>query len=127
MTDLNQLLIKRTEEEEYNIEILKLYQSLQDLDIINKQLTDHLHSSEKKIEEIRDHIDNTSTIVDKATDDLKIASDYSFKFFPIVLGVSIGFIIGGPFGLIPGFKAGGLITGGGLGIFGGVVGYKIQK
>ena len=126
MTDLNQLLVKRLEEDQLENEKLKLYQSLQDLAIINKQLTDYLDQSHSKIEEIRDHIDNTSISTDNATDDLKIASDYSFKYFPIILGVSIGALVGGPFGLIPGFKAGGLITAGGLGIIGGVAGYKIQ-
>ena len=44
-----------------------------------------------------------------------------------MIGSVIGVLIGGPFGLIPGFKAGGAIAVSGGGLLGGFLGYKIQK
>jgi hypothetical protein len=127
MTNLNQLLIERLEEDELEKEKLELYQNLQDLAIINKHLTQYLLESAPKIEEIRDNITISTVAIDRGTEDLRIANDYSFKFLPVILGVTVGVIVGGPLGLIPGFKVGGLIAAGGLGVVGGITGYQIQK
>jgi hypothetical protein len=127
MSNLNQLLIKKFEEEQIENERLELFKSLQDLAIINKQLTEYLQDSQPKVETIMDNLNSAHIMVSNGMEDLKVASEYSFKFLPVVLGVTIGVIIGGPFGFIPGFKAGGAIAAGGLGIIGGVAGYQIQK
>lgn len=127
MSNLGQLLIKREEQEKIEDEKRELLKSLQELVEINEHLSTYLKTSEEQIETISDNITLATINIDNGTQDLKSAQNYSFKFLPIVIGVSIGFIVGGPFGLIPGFKAGGLATASGLGIVGGLTGYKIQK
>jgi len=127
MSNLNQLLIKKFEEEQIENERLELFKSLQDLAIVNKQLTEYFQNSQPKVETIMDNLNSAHIMVSNGMEDLKVASEYSFKLFPVVLGVTIGVIIGGPFGFISGFKAGGAIAAGGLGIIGGVAGYQIQK
>jgi len=127
MSNLGQVLLEREENDKIEEERLELLQSLQDLAEINQHLSSYLKESEEQIEEITDNVTLATINIDKGTEDLKSAQDYSFKFLPIVIGVSIGVIIGGPFGFIPGFKAGGLATAGGLGVVGGFTGYKIQK
>lgn len=127
MSNLGQLLIDREEEAKLEQEKLELLQSLQDLAEINQHLSAYLKESEEQIEEINENLTLATVEIDHGTKDLKAAQDYSFKYLPIFLGASIGVIVGGPFGFIPGFKAGGLITGAGLGVIGGVTGYKIQK
>ena len=51
----------------------------------------------------------------------------SVKYTPIVLGTVIGALVGGPFGLIPGLKAGTIIGSSSFGVLGGWLGYKAQK
>jgi uncharacterized protein YcfJ len=65
--------------------------------------------------------------IESGLNELKEAQRLSVKYTPILIGSVIGILIGGPFGLIPGFKAGGTIALSSGGILGGFLGYKIQK
>lgn len=105
----------------------QLLNDLRDLDEINRHLTNFVKISEPKLLEISDNLTLSNIKIEKGTEELNQAQKLSFKVLPMLIGGAIGFAVGGPFGFIPGFKAGGLLLGSGLAVGGTILGYKIQK
>ena len=90
-------------------------------------LVKHLYYQRGKIDSIADNVSSTDINVESGLEELKEAHRLSFKYTPIVIGATVGLLLGGPFGLIPGFKLGGVFTASGCSVFGGWLGYKAQK
>lgn len=105
----------------------ELMEKLEDLAEIQGHLSLCLEGQQNQIDTIADNLTLAEIKIEKGVKELKIAQQYSFKYIPIAVGGLVGVAVGGPFGLIPGFKLGGLAMGGVLGATGAYAGYKIQK
>ena len=126
MANLQLLIDKSQQEEERILAEQELIQSIQDLEAIQTNLLEYIHSQKEGIDSIADNITLSSCHIKKGESDLKIAERLQLKYLPIILGSGIGFAMFGPVGLIPGFKIGGIATGATASVLGGVLGYKYQ-
>ena len=127
MTNLQQVLEKHNLQDKEIEAYQDLQRSLENLHSIQADLNQVIYGQSEKIDSIRDHIETSNIKIESGLDELREAQRLSVKYTPILIGSVIGILIGGPFGLIPGFKAGGAIAVSSGGLLGGFLGYKIQK
>uniref|UniRef100_A0A8C7XNL4 Syntaxin 17 n=1 Tax=Oryzias sinensis TaxID=183150 RepID=A0A8C7XNL4_9TELE len=79
------------------------------------------HSQQEKIDSIEDNINTASTNVEEGTKSLGKAVGYKLAVLPVA-GALLGGVLGGPLGLLAGFKVAGVaaaLGGGALGFAGG--------
>uniref|UniRef100_A0A3P9M7F4 Syntaxin-17 n=1 Tax=Oryzias latipes TaxID=8090 RepID=A0A3P9M7F4_ORYLA len=80
-----------------------------------------VHSQQEKIDSIEDNINTASTNVEEGTKSLGKAVGYKLAVLPVA-GALLGGVLGGPLGLLAGFKVAGVaaaLGGGALGFAGG--------
>lgn len=125
MTDLRKEIISL----KYHERQIELYNQIDQLHQIQKDLNQLIYQQKESIDSIEENMSTSQIEVESGHTNLEIAKKYSFHYGPIVVGSAVGFAVGGPLAIfIPGIKAiGGLALGSVLSLGGGYVGYKIQK
>jgi hypothetical protein len=104
----------------------ELTKSLQDLNEIQKNLSNIVVSQQEKIDSIEDNITQTELKVKQGLDDLQEADRLFFSYKPILIGGALGALVGGPIGAAVGVKW--VSLSGGIGtLLGSYSGYKLQK
>ena len=103
-----------------------LLQDVEELNQIQTNLLSCISEQSEQISRIEDNITYTDMYVEAGTNSLKIVDKYFFNYTPILVGGTIGALVGGPIGVAMHLKLGSLLTIGG-GVLGSMCGYKIQK
>ncbi|MBN3286897.1 STX17 protein, partial [Polyodon spathula] len=88
-----------------------------------------VHSQQEKIDSIEDNVNSAAANVQEGTKNLGKAAKYKLAVLPVA-GALIGGVVGGPIGLLAGFKVAGLaaaVSGGLLGYAGGNLLQKNRK
>ncbi|XP_015263650.1 PREDICTED: syntaxin-17 [Gekko japonicus] len=85
-----------------------------------------VHSQQEKIDRIEDHVHTASVNVEEGTRSLGKAAKYKLAALPVA-GAVIGGIVGGPIGLLAGFKVAGIAAALGGGLLGFSGGKLIQR
>ncbi|XP_043945314.1 syntaxin-17 isoform X1 [Protopterus annectens] len=85
-----------------------------------------VHSQQEKIDSIEDHVSTAAVNVEEGTKNLGKASKYKLAVLPVA-GALIGGVVGGPIGLLAGFKVAGVAAAVGGGVLGYTGGKLIQK
>uniref|UniRef100_A0A7M4F4A3 Syntaxin-17 n=1 Tax=Crocodylus porosus TaxID=8502 RepID=A0A7M4F4A3_CROPO len=101
----------------------------EDLIELNQLVTDFsllVHSQQEKIDRIEDHVNNAAVNVEEGTKNLGKAAKYKLAALPVA-GALIGGVVGGPIGLLAGFKVAGIAAALGGGILGFTGGKLIQR
>jgi len=124
---LEQQQLEQEQDNQQHEQYLELYKSMECLQEIQKDLNQYINGHRHKFDSIRENIDSTNYNIETGLENLVEAQSLSVKYTPIVLGTVIGALVGGPFGLIPGLKAGTIIGSSSFGVLGGWLGYKAQK
>tara|TARA_Y100000590_G_scaffold440191_1_gene565288 strand:- start:604 stop:999 length:396 start_codon:yes stop_codon:yes gene_type:complete len=124
---LEQQQLEQEQENQQREQYLELYKSMECLQEIQKDLNQYINGHRYKFDSIKENIDSTNYNIESGLENLVEAQSLSVKYTPIVLGTVIGALVGGPFGLIPGLKAGTIIGSSSFGVLGGWLGYKAQK
>ncbi|XP_018424348.1 PREDICTED: syntaxin-17 [Nanorana parkeri] len=98
-----------------------LEKDLLDLNEMVNEFSHLVHTQQEKIDSIEDHVNTAAVNVEEGTKNLGKALKYKLSVLPAA-GALIGGIVGGPIGLLAGFKVAGVaaaIGGGLLGFTGG--------
>ncbi|XP_073486746.1 syntaxin-17 isoform X1 [Aquarana catesbeiana] len=98
-----------------------LEKDLLDLNDMVNEFSHLVHTQQEKIDSIEDHVNTAAVNVEEGTKNLGKALKYKLAVLPAA-GALIGGIVGGPIGLLAGFKVAGVaaaIGGGFLGFTGG--------
>ena len=104
----------------------KLLESLEDLNLIQKNLSSLVASQQDKIDTIEANMTKTEMNTLEGIKDLQEADKLYFSYKPIIIGGALGAVIGGPLGAAVGVKW--VTLTGGIGTFlGSYGGYKLQK
>lgn len=120
---LEDLEDKQLEEQKYK----ELWENISDLKDINDELT-YLLDRNTEIEIIKDNIMSTDEKVETGLKNLVTTRNLSTRYLPIIGGLTLGALIGGPVGAVAGLKAGAIIgVAAGSGVVGGGLGYGLQK
>ncbi|KAF3691897.1 Syntaxin-17 [Channa argus] len=104
----------------------------QDLKELSGLVTDFsllVHSQQEKIDSIEDNVNTAAANVEEGTQSLGKAARYKLAVLPVA-GALLGGVIGGPLGLLAGFKVAGVaaaLGGGALGFAGGNLVQKHRK
>ncbi|XP_078093467.1 syntaxin-17 [Mustelus asterias] len=99
----------------------KLEENLIDLSNLVNEFSQSLHTQQEKIDSIEDHVSTAAENVEEGTKNLAKAAKYKLAMLPVA-GALIGGVMGGPIGLLAGFKVAGIaaaVSGGLLGFTGG--------
>ncbi|XP_041039560.1 syntaxin-17 isoform X1 [Carcharodon carcharias] len=99
----------------------KLEENLIDLSNLVNEFSQLLHTQQEKIDSIEDHVSTAAENVEEGTKNLAKAAKYKLAMLPVA-GALIGGVMGGPIGLLAGFKVVGVaaaVSGGILGFTGG--------
>ncbi|XP_075068805.1 syntaxin-17 isoform X1 [Mixophyes fleayi] len=111
-------------QEQYALESWNdIEKDLLDLDEIVNDFSHLVHTQQEKIDSIEDHVNTAAVNVEEGTKNLGKALKYKLSVLPAA-GALIGGIVGGPIGLMAGFKVAGIaaaIGGGLLGFTGGKI------
>lgn len=131
MTSLQVEIEKNNEEQTYiykdrEIQEKRLINSLNDLNEIQTNITDLLLEQDHKIDRIENNITLSEDRIKAALDDLVECDKMFFSYKPIIIGTLLGGAICSPLVTLIGIKYIGISTSVG-GLFGGIIGYKIQK
>ncbi|XP_045419097.1 syntaxin-17 isoform X1 [Lemur catta] len=100
-----------------------------DLIELNQLVTDFsllVNSQQEKIDSIADHVNNAAVNVEEGTKNLGKAAKYKLAALPVA-GALIGGAVGGPIGLLAGFKVAGIAAALGGGVLGFTGGKLIQR
>nr|XP_033785544.1 syntaxin-17 [Geotrypetes seraphini]XP_033785545.1 syntaxin-17 [Geotrypetes seraphini]XP_033785546.1 syntaxin-17 [Geotrypetes seraphini] len=103
-----------------------LEENLIELNSLVTQFADVLHSQQEKIDSIEDHVNTAAVNVEEGTKNLGKAVKYKLAVLPVA-GALIGGVVGGPIGLLAGFKVAGIAAALGGGVLGFTGGKLIQK
>ena len=104
----------------------ELTKSLQDLNEIQKNLSNIVVSHQEKIDSIEDNIIQTELKTQQGLQDLQEADRLYLSYKPILIGGALGALVGGPIGAAVGVQW--VSLSGGLGtLLGSYSGYKLQK
>ena len=101
----------------------------EDIECINKiqtNMMEYIRGQKEKLLRIEDNMSNINELTEETNTDLKEISNYTTAYTPIVLGGLIGGITISPLFLIAGVQYGSIISTAGT-LFGGLMGYKLQK
>uniref|UniRef100_UPI00398E5DEB syntaxin-17 n=1 Tax=Pristiophorus japonicus TaxID=55135 RepID=UPI00398E5DEB len=107
----------------------KLEENLIDLSKLVNGFSQLLHTQQEKIDSIEDHVSTAAENVEEGTKNLAQAAKYKLAMLPVA-GALIGGVMGGPIGLLAGFKVAGVaaaVSGGILGFTGGRMLLKKQQ
>ncbi|XP_020392447.2 syntaxin-17 [Rhincodon typus] len=107
----------------------KLEEDLIDLSNLVNEFSQLLHTQQEKIDSIEDHVSTAAENVEEGTKNLAKAAKYKLAMLPVA-GALIGGAMGGPIGLLAGFKIVGVaaaVSGGILGFTGGRLLLKKQQ
>ncbi|XP_048380129.1 syntaxin-17 isoform X2 [Stegostoma tigrinum] len=107
----------------------KLEEDLNDLSNLVNEFSQLLHTQQEKIDSIEDHVSTAAENVEEGTKNLAKAAKYKLAMLPVA-GALIGGAMGGPIGLLAGFKIVGVaaaVSGGILGFTGGRLLLKKQQ
>ncbi|KAM8801884.1 syntaxin-17 isoform 1-T2 [Rhynchonycteris naso] len=85
-----------------------------------------VHSQQEKIDSIEDHVNSAAVNVEEGTRNLGKAAKYKLAALPVA-GALIGGVVGGPIGLLAGFKVAGIAAALGGGLLGFTGGKLIQR
>ncbi|XP_066223660.1 syntaxin-17 isoform X2 [Saccopteryx leptura] len=85
-----------------------------------------VHSQQEKIDSIEDHVNSAAVNVEEGTKNLGKAAKYKLAALPVA-GALIGGVVGGPIGLLAGFKVAGIAAALGGGLLGFTGGKLIQR
>ncbi|XP_010612672.1 syntaxin-17 [Fukomys damarensis] len=100
-----------------------------DLIELNQLVTDFsllVYSQQEKIDSIADHVNTAAVNVEEGTKNLGKAAKYKLAALPVA-GALIGGVVGGPIGLLAGFKVAGIAAALGGGVLGFTGGKLIQR
>nr|XP_012624451.1 syntaxin-17 [Microcebus murinus]XP_012624452.1 syntaxin-17 [Microcebus murinus]XP_012624453.1 syntaxin-17 [Microcebus murinus]XP_012624454.1 syntaxin-17 [Microcebus murinus] len=100
-----------------------------DLIELNQLVTDFsllVNSQQEKIDSIADHVNSAAVNVEEGTKNLGKAAKYKLAALPVA-GALIGGAVGGPIGLLAGFKVAGIAAALGGGVLGFTGGKLIQR
>lgn len=103
-----------------------LEEDLIGLNILVNEFSEMVHSQQEKIDSIEDHVSTAAVNVEEGTKNLGKASKYKLAVLPVA-GALIGGVVGGPIGLLAGFKVAGVAAAVGGGVLGFTGGKLIQK
>ncbi|KAM4028361.1 syntaxin-17 isoform 2-T2 [Anomaloglossus baeobatrachus] len=103
-----------------------LEKDLLDLNDIINEFSNLVHTQQEKIDSIEDHVNTAAVNVEEGTKNLGKALKYKLSLLPAA-GALIGGIVGGPIGLMAGFKVAGIATAIGGGLLGFTGGKVLQK
>ncbi|XP_026226461.1 syntaxin-17 [Anabas testudineus] len=107
----------------------KLEEDLKELSGLVTEFSLLVHSQQEKIDSIEDNINTAAANVEEGTKSLGKAVGYKLAVLPLA-GALLGGVIGGPLGLLAGFKVAGVaaaLGGGALGFAGGNIVQKHRK
>lgn len=85
-----------------------------------------VNSQQEKIDSIADHVNSAAVNVEEGTKNLQKAAKYKLAALPVA-GALIGGVVGGPIGLLAGFKVAGIAAALGGGVLGFTGGKLIQR
>lgn len=85
-----------------------------------------VNSQQEKIDSIEDHVNSAAVNVEEGTKNLGKAAKYKLATLPVA-GALIGGVVGGPIGLLAGFKVAGIAAALGGGVLGFTGGKLIQR
>nr|XP_020022479.1 syntaxin-17 [Castor canadensis] len=85
-----------------------------------------VNSQQEKIDSIADHVNSAAVNVEEGTKNLGKAAKYKLAALPVA-GALIGGVVGGPIGLLAGFKVAGIAAALGGGVLGFTGGKLIQR
>ncbi|EHB02280.1 Syntaxin-17 [Heterocephalus glaber] len=97
-----------------------------DLIELNQLVTDFSLLVNEKIDSIADHVNTAAVNVEEGTKNLGKAAKYKLAALPVA-GALIGGVVGGPIGLLAGFKVAGIAAALGGGVLGFTGGKLIQR
>ncbi|XP_033848334.3 syntaxin-17 [Acipenser ruthenus] len=106
-----------------------LEEDLIELNGLVNEFSEVVHSQQEKIDSIEDNVNSAAANVQEGTKNLGKAAKYKLAVLPVA-GALIGGVVGGPIGLLAGFKVAGLaaaVSGGLLGYAGGNLIQKNRK
>lgn len=103
-----------------------LEKDLLDLNEIIQEFSHLVHTQQEKIDSIEDHVNTAAVNVEEGTKNLGKALKYKLSLLPAA-GALIGGIVGGPIGLMAGFKVAGIATAIGGGLLGFTGGKVLQR
>lgn len=106
-----------------------LEEDLIELNGLVNEFSEVVHSQQEKIDSIEDNVNSATANVQEGTKNLGKAAKYKLAVLPVA-GALIGGVVGGPIGLLAGFKVAGLaaaVSGGLLGYAGGNLIQKNRK
>ncbi|XP_045878597.1 syntaxin-17 [Meles meles] len=100
-------------------DLLELSQLVTDFSLL-------VNSQQEKIDSIEDHVNRAAVNVEEGTKNLGKAAKYKLAALPVA-GALIGGVVGGPIGLLAGFKVAGIAAALGGGVLGFTGGKLIQR
>ncbi|XP_029445771.1 syntaxin-17 isoform X1 [Rhinatrema bivittatum] len=103
-----------------------LEEDLIELNSLVTEFCEMVHSQQEKIDSIEDHVNTAAVNVEEGTKNLGKAAKYKLAVLPVA-GALIGGVVGGPIGLLAGFKVAGIAAALGGGVLGFTGGKLIQK
>lgn len=103
-----------------------LEKDLLDLNEIVNEFSHLVYTQQEKIDSIEDHVNTAAVNVEEGTKNLGKALQYKLSVLPAA-GALIGSIVGGPIGLLAGFKVAGIAAAIGGGFLGFTGGKMIQR
>ncbi|XP_066441795.1 syntaxin-17 isoform X2 [Eleutherodactylus coqui] len=103
-----------------------LEKDLLDLNEIINEFSHLVHTQQEKIDSIEDHVNTAAVNVEEGTKNLGKALKYKLSLLPAA-GALIGGIVGGPIGLMAGFKVAGVAAALGGGLLGFTGGKVLQR
>ncbi|KAM9307687.1 syntaxin-17 [Gastrophryne carolinensis] len=103
-----------------------LEKDLLDLNEIVNEFSHLVHTQQEKIDSIEDHVNTAAVNVEEGTKNLGKALSYKLSVLPAA-GALIGGIVGGPIGLLAGFKVAGVAAAVGGGLLGFTGGKMLQR
>ncbi|XP_056376124.1 syntaxin-17 isoform X2 [Hyla sarda] len=103
-----------------------LEKDLLDLNEIINEFSHVVHTQQDKIDSIEDHVNTAAVNVEEGTKNLGKALKYKLSLLPAA-GALLGGIVGGPIGLMAGFKVAGIATAIGGGLLGFTGGKVLQR
>ncbi|KAM5157797.1 syntaxin-17 isoform 1-T3 [Mantella aurantiaca] len=103
-----------------------LEKDLLDLNEMVNEFSHLVHTQQEKIDSIEDHVNTAAVNVEEGTKNLGKALKYKLAVLPAA-GALIGGIVGGPIGLLAGFKVAGVAAAVGGGLLGFTGGKMLQR
>ncbi|KAM8967019.1 syntaxin-17 [Pelodytes ibericus] len=103
-----------------------LHKDLLEVSRLVNEFSHMVHTQQEKIDSIDDHVNTAAVNVEEGTKNLGKAVKYKLAVLPAA-GALIGGILGGPIGLMAGFKAAGIAAALGGGVLGFTGGRYIQR